>query len=143
MIERIASIGTDGLAKTKPSIEHQNGAGRGMLGEYSEHGSLVVGPKMKEAVPGKNSAKAPAPRQVSHVGNDPFLSGHPASTQRDQGGRAVDAGDMETVRNHVNGNRHSAATAQVENIGSVREQTNEAVDPALVVPAGGTPISIP
>src|SRR5215468_2741195 len=111
--------------------------------KYPEHGALIVGLEVEEAVPRQYSVKPPADCQRAHIRDQPLLIRHSASAQRDQGWRAVDARDLETMRNQAPCNRHPAAAAEVKYCPANRKRADQAIDPALVVPAGRTTIRIP
>ena len=115
MVQRIASIGTDCLAMTKAGIEHQNGGWGSVHGKYFKHRSLILVPEMEEAVPSQYPLKSPTKGQRSHIADDPFLIRHPSLAQRYEGRRAVHAGDVKTMRNHVKRNGGAATTAKIEN----------------------------
>jgi hypothetical protein len=57
VIERVTSILADGFAVGWPTIEHQDGRWRGVLGEDVEHPTLVVWPQVKEAIPSDHTVE--------------------------------------------------------------------------------------
>lgn len=63
----------DGFAVGRAGGEKQGGARRGVLGEDGEHGALVIGGEMKEAVPGDDAGEALVAGKGAHVGDKPSV----------------------------------------------------------------------
>jgi hypothetical protein len=60
-----------------------------------------------------------------------------------QSGRGIDSSKPQASGSHAGGNRLSAAATKIQDGRSGRQQTSEAINPTLVIPAGGTAIGIP
>ena len=72
VIQRFAAVVSNRLAVRWSGIEHQDSGRRSMRGERSQHGSLVVMREKEITIPGKDTVKAFAKRQCSHIGDDPL-----------------------------------------------------------------------
>lgn len=59
MIKRIAAIAPDGFTMRGAGVEHQNAARSRAGREDWKHASLVIVPKMEEAVRGQHPVKPP------------------------------------------------------------------------------------
>ncbi len=67
-MHRPSGDAADALAPVRAAGEHERGAGCRMGGEGGEHGTLIVGGEVKEAVPGQKPVEFPPEPQMPHVG---------------------------------------------------------------------------